>query len=171
MEVIVMSSETILTAESRRQPTTIRLQPWTPFFVLCLLALIPSGPFPVPSAQAEKRPNIIIDEYEIRLNGEISPGKQTLHVNNAGTMLHEVVIFKLKEGTTASDFKAIISRGGSLRKVGKMKGNMPPIEAGITGKVTATFETGQYLLLCFQVDDKTQQPHFMVGMLHEFTIT
>ncbi|MFQ5543510.1 MAG: hypothetical protein ACE5FY_04055 [Nitrospiria bacterium] len=115
--------------------------------------------------------SIIIDEFEIGLTGVVSPGKHTLHVKNAGTMLHEVVIFKLKNGITASNFKSVISAGGSLRKVGKMKGNMPPILSGATGNVTATFEPGNYLLLCFQVDLKTGQPHFMIGMLHEFTVT
>lgn len=115
--------------------------------------------------------SIIIDEYEIRLEGEISPGKHTLHVKNIGSMLHEVVIFKLKEGTDATDFKSVISAGGSLRKVGKMKGNMPPIAFGTTGRVTATFDAGNYLLLCFQVDMKSGQPHFMIGMLHEFSVS
>jgi hypothetical protein len=114
--------------------------------------------------------SIIIEEFEIRLEGEISPGRHTLHVKNVGTMLHEVVIFKLREGTTTSDFKSVISAGGSLRKVGKMKGNMPPIAFGATGRVTATFDAGNYLLLCFQVDMKSGQPHFMIGMLHEFTV-
>jgi len=171
MKVFILPSKSILGGITMCRSKEKRLRLLMSALFLFLLVFASSGLFSITLAQGENRGTIIIDEYEISIDGKISPGKHTLHVKNIGTMRHEVVIFKLKKGVNASDFKAIISEGGSLRKVGKMKGNMPPIETGATGKITATFDAGNYLLLCFQFDAKTEQPHFMIGMLHEFKVT
>ncbi len=144
------------------------------FFVINVLplALIFPG-----AAYAETPPqvvntdvSIIIYEYDMETSGSIFPGKYNLLVRNVGSMYHEVVVFKLNPGVTSEQFKEVVGHGGSLAKLGRTKGNMPPIEYGTTGNLAITFEPGHYLLLCFRVDKASGKPHFMIGMLREVTV-
>ena len=114
--------------------------------------------------------DVIVYEFEIKASGSISPGKRTIRVKNMGTVIHEVVVFRLLPGKTVKDFISSFKTGASLSTTGRSIANMEPIDKGEVGVFTAEFQPGNHILLCFMSDPKTGQPHFLLGMNHQFTV-
>lgn len=115
---------------------------------------------------------IVLDDYSFGLSKIITPGKHMIRVENHAAQAHEVVVVKLAEGKTAQDF---------LQWVGttpRVKGNEPgEVLGGVTGLaqgevniVELDFKPGRYALLCFVPDAGDGMPHFMHGMVQEFTV-
>jgi hypothetical protein len=111
-----------------------------------------------------------LDDYKFETSIEISAGVHTIRIENAAPQSHEVVALKLQPGKTAQDLLAWSA---------KPAGPPPAIPvAGITGiargevnQVTADFTPGEYVLVCFWPDAKDGKPHFMHGMIRQFTVS
>lgn len=111
-----------------------------------------------------------LDDYKFDTDKPITAGRHTIRIENAAAQSHEVVALLLEPGKTAKDL---------LEWSAKPSGPPPaaPV-AGITGiargevnQVTADFKPGNYVLVCFWPDVKDGRPHFMHGMLKEFTVS
>lgn len=111
-----------------------------------------------------------LDDYKFETNIEISAGVHTIRIENAAPQSHEVVALRLMPGKTAQDLLAWSA---------KPAGPPPAVPvAGITGiargevnQVTADFQPGEYVLVCFWPDAKDGRPHFMHGMIRQFTVS
>jgi len=122
---------------------------------------------PVPEADI----SMVLDDYSFGLSKVITPGRHTIRVENRAKQAHEVVVVKLEEGMTAQDF---IQWVGTIPREGTGPG---VIVGGVTGLsqgefniVTLDFEPGRYALVCFVPDAADGMPHFMHGMVQEFTV-
>lgn len=113
--------------------------------------------------------SITLADYAFQLSGDITAGQHTFEVKNTAMQPHEIEIVKLAPGKTAQDF---------LKWMGKMDG--PPPGGAVGGVAatspnmsvyfTATFDKGNYAMLCFLPDAKDGKPHFMHGMMHTFSV-
>ncbi|MGD8361247.1 MAG: hypothetical protein PVJ04_07425 [Gemmatimonadota bacterium] len=125
-----------------------------------------------PAAFPKPDMTMTLDDYSFGLSKLITPGEHTIRVVNDANQAHEVVVVKLAEGKTAQDFVQWVGT------VPREKGNEPgEILGGVTGIskgefniFTMDFEPGRYALLCFVPDAGDGMPHFMHGMVQEFTV-
>jgi hypothetical protein len=101
------------------------------------------------------------------LSGSPRVGRGRIRFDNLGVQVHEAYLVKLNDGVTVEDYL-----------------NTPPTEippavslGGITGiapgahqYINATLEPGHYALFCFFPDPASHAPHFVLGMVQEFSI-
>jgi len=90
-----------------------------------------------------------------------------IRFRNAGSQVHEAFLVKLADGKTAEDYlntpPGAIPPGVSL-------GGITGIAPGDGQYIEVTLEPGTYALFCFLPDPGTHAPHFVQGMIQEFTI-
>jgi hypothetical protein len=109
-------------------------------------------------------------DFHFDLSRPITAGVHTIEVINGGSQPHEVVVVQLAPGATVKDFVAAFEPGASGPPPGKLMGGVVGIDRGGRAFFTATFQPGQYALLCFLPDQHTGKEHFTQGMIREFTI-
>ena len=133
------------------------------------LTVVEGSAIPAPMPQADVQ--MILDDYNFGLSKMITPGRHTIQVENRATQAHEVVVVKLAEGRTAQDFVqwvGTIPREGA--GPGEVVGGVTGIAQGEINIITLDFEPGRYALLCFVPDAGDGMPHFMHGMVQEFSV-
>jgi len=112
-------------------------------------------------------------DYSFVVNGDIGTGEQLLHVRNTGTEMHEVIAFRLKEGTSFADFQAMLASDE------EPEGEPPFVDVGgtllspgVSTYLTLDFaEPGNYVLVCFMPSPEHEgMPHYELGMVQEITV-
>ena len=112
-------------------------------------------------------------DYTFARNGDIQAGEQVLRVSNKGKEVHEMIVFRLKEGATLEDLQPWLSEEGTPPE------GEPPFEdvgstflsPGITAYMTMDFQPGQHVFYCFLPSPANEmKPHFMLGMVHEVMV-
>jgi uncharacterized cupredoxin-like copper-binding protein len=88
-------------------------------------------------------------------------GKVTFKVTNNGTILHEMVVLKLKAGTTYDQLKVNSKNEVSESTTVGEVGNVPK---GKTKSVTLKLKKGNYVLVC------NIAKHYGLGMRAAFTV-
>lgn len=110
---------------------------------------------------------INLTEFAFLVSGNLTPGEHMIRFNNAGKQVHEAFLVKLNEGATAEDY------------LNTPPGNIPPAISlgGVTGispedgqYIPVTLESGEYALFCFFPDPGTHAPHFVQGMVIQFSV-
>src|SRR5437899_1338370 len=127
------------------------------------------------SAQpAGPAPDVVVtlNDYDFQFARPLPAGRRTIRVENAGPQAHEIVITALPPGKTLQDFVAW-EKGGEKGPLptGRWLGGVATLDAGAHAQFTATFQPGNYLLLCFWPDAKDGQPHLVHGMAKQITVT
>jgi uncharacterized cupredoxin-like copper-binding protein len=124
-----------------------------------------------PTLVSEPKAGVTITQADFRftMSQPIAPGSHTIQVMNHGTQPHEVVVVKLAPGASVKDFAASVEPGASGPPQGRPVGGIVGLESGEHGFFKASFEPGNYGLICF-FPDPTGQPHFVRGMTTEFTV-
>lgn len=112
---------------------------------------------------------ITLLDFTFGISRPIPAGTQTIRVVNQGNIPHEIVVVQLAPGTSITDF-AKFAEKPSGPPPGKPIGGMVGLDHGGHGSFTAEFKPGRYGLICFFPDPATGAPHFVRGMLSEFTV-
>jgi len=127
-----------------------------------------------PAEPAEPAPDVVVtlNDYDFQFARPLTAGRRTIRVENAGPQAHEIVITALPSGKTLQDFVAW-EKGGEKGPLptGRWLGGVATLDAGAHAQFTATFQPGNYLLLCFWPDAKDGQPHLVHGMAKQITVT
>ncbi len=125
----------------------------------------------------EANVNVNLIDYAFDVSGNIKVGEQMLRVKNEGSEMHEMIVFRLKEGATLEDFQAALQQqmAGEEEPEGE-----PPFEEvggtflspGVETYVPMEFgQAGNYVLVCFLPSPKNEmQPHFAMGMVREVAV-
>jgi hypothetical protein len=136
-----------------------------------------SKPFTVTPAAADApvapapTPDIVISlfDYNFKLSAPITAGRHTFEVRGEPGQLHEIELVRLNEGKSAQDLiNWVMSPDGP--PPGSILGGTAPAAPGLAVYFDAEMTPGKYAFICFLPDFKDGKPHFMHGMLHEFTI-
>ena len=116
---------------------------------------------------------IDLADYHFVINGDIETGEQLLHVRNTGAEMHEIIVFRLKEGTSFADFQAMLASDE------EPEGEPPFVDVGgtllspgVSTYLTLDFaEPGNYVLVCFMPSPEHEgTPHYELGMVQEITV-
>lgn len=115
---------------------------------------------------------VAASEYQFDLDGEIAAGKTVLQFRNDGGEQHEVLAFRLAEGTSFDDavayFEANVESDEEPDFIEGFHGGF----AGPGGRtdVAVDFTPGTWMLICF-IPGPDEEPHFLKGMVREVTIS
>ncbi|CAN5271487.1 hypothetical protein BH23GEM4_BH23GEM4_16190 [soil metagenome] len=109
-----------------------------------------------------------LTDYDFEMP-ELTTGKQTIRVVNDAKQAHEAVIVRLGPGKTAMDFLAWVEKQEGPPPA-KPLGGVTDMSPGESNLITVDLPPGKYALLCFTADAGDGRPHFMHGMVKEFTV-
>jgi len=123
------------------------------------------------TANANVRVNstMTLFDYAFQLSQPLAGGRQTIRVKNTAAQAHEVVIVKLQPGKKPADVLAWMEKMEGPPP-GAPVGGTTPIARGEENIITLELTPGDYGLICFVPDAKDGKPHFMHGMMTQFTI-
>ena len=114
---------------------------------------------------------LVMIDFAFGLSGNVASGSQTIGVTNNGQQEHGAFLVRLDPDATATEFLAAVEPGAPPgRPPGLALGGFQAIDPGGRGTFTADFTPGNYALICFVEDPETGAPHFVLGMLEEFTV-
>lgn len=113
-----------------------------------------------------------LSEYDFHFTKPVTAGEHTIRVEAAGKQPHDVQIWRLGPGQTVADFTAWLEGGEQGPPPGEgWIGGVSGLEAGDHALITATFEPGNYALICFEADEGDRRPHFLHGMVKQLTVS
>lgn len=111
-----------------------------------------------------------LSDYAFTLSAPLTAGPRTIEFVNDADQPHEAIIARLAPGKTAHDLAAWIEGGQKGEPPAMPMGGATGLSHGESMYFSATFEPGQYALLCFVGDAKDGKPHVAHGMLKEITV-
>jgi hypothetical protein len=112
---------------------------------------------------------ITLVDYGYQVTTPISPGTHTVRVDNAGPQVHELTVLRLASGKSVDDLMGWLETMAGPPPAQAL-GGVTSIDVGQHAYFTATFEPGDYVLLCFVPDSGDGQPHVAHGMVKLITI-
>ncbi len=121
---------------------------------------------PAPEADIE----ITLSDYAFELSTPITPGEHTIRVtNNATTQPHEVELVRLMPGKSVKEVVRWVHKPQGPPPA-RFIGGVSDLSPGESAFFTAQFKPGEYAWICFVPDYKDRKPHFMHGMMEQFTV-
>jgi uncharacterized cupredoxin-like copper-binding protein len=126
-------------------------------------AATPSASAATPSASAAQRPTVSLTEWKVTVDGTIKSGKTDLTITNAGTVQHEMLIFKGDRAPSAypTDSSGDIKEEGAGVTLVSDGDNIDP---GGTQTRSVNLAPGKYLFVC------NIPGHFKQGMYTLVTV-
>ena len=110
-------------------------------------------------------------DYAFDLSKPIEAGPRVIRIENVAAQSHEVVIGRLLPGKTLRQALDWLNNGQKGVAPVVAIGGASGLAQGRHQIITATFERGRYVFLCFIPDAKDGKPHTDHGMAKEFTVT
>jgi hypothetical protein len=113
---------------------------------------------------------VTMDNFAFKLSAPLTAGTHTFKVMNSDGQPHELELVRLAPGKTAADMLAWLQaqNGPPPRQaLGGVAIVSPAVGAAY---FTASFTSGNYMLLCFVNDAGDGRPHFAHGMVLPITI-
>ncbi len=117
-----------------------------------------------------------MDDYSFGISDTITAGSKTIKVENAASQPHEFILAKLQEGKTLDDMmnwfgQVITGKAGPLPTApGIFLNGVSPMDNGVINYITVDFGPGEYALICPFPDAQSGKPHFMHGMMQQFSV-
>ena len=113
---------------------------------------------------------INLKDFMFDMPDSLPAGQTVIKVTNEGPEPHEFNILRLEDGKTVEDVKAFLDGAGGpppFAPVGGMNG----LDVGLSGYAELNLPPGNYVAICNIPSPKGNgAPHFMLGMVKEFTV-
>lgn len=110
-----------------------------------------------------------LSDYTFTVSKPITRGVHTIRVENPAAQSHEVELVKLAPGKTLQDLMSWIANPQGPPP-GSAIGGIAGMQHGAVQSFTYDFVPGTYGLICF-LPGPDGRPHFMHGMMQEFTVS
>ena len=134
------------------------------------------GPGAAPAADAVIR----LVNHAFAVDSSLRAGPQTIHVENAGTEAHDLVLMKLVPGRTIADVRRYLNPERArrdddagppppLETIGSPAGGIAAIAPGMHAFFESNLTPGDYVLLCM-VTAADGRSHIEHGMIQQLTI-
>ncbi len=111
-----------------------------------------------------------LSDYGFELSNPITAGRRTIRVENHAAQSHEAAIARLHPGATLSQAMIWMNDGQLATAPVTLVGGASGLATGRHMYVTADFQPGRYVLLCFIPDATDGKPHSEHGMAREITV-
>ena len=112
---------------------------------------------------------ISLVDYDFQIAPAITAGQKTIRIENHAAQDHEVVLVQLAPGKSIQDF-VNWTNTMSGPPPGRPMSGIAGMAPGRHAFVSDNFTPGDYGLVCFVPDMKDEKPHFMHGMMKQFTV-
>lgn len=122
-----------------------------------------------PSANLVVSSTMTLSDYAFQFSAPLAAGRQAIRVRNVAAQGHEVVIVRLQEGKKIGDMLAWMEMMQGPPP-GAPIGGTTPMARNEENVITLDLTPGEYGLICFAPDAKDGKPHFVHGMVSQFTI-
>jgi uncharacterized cupredoxin-like copper-binding protein len=110
-----------------------------------------------------------LNDYSFNVSKPITRGVHTIRVENPAAQSHEVELVKLAPGKTVQDLMAWIANPQGPPP-GNALGGIAGMGHGVVQSFTFDFAPGEYGLICF-LPGPDGKPHFLHGMMQQFTVS
>ena len=114
---------------------------------------------------------MVLTDYAFGLSAPLTAGAHQIHVVNQAGQPHEVVLVRLAEGATALSFPEWAEGGMKGPPPATPIGGVSAIATGMSASFPVDLPPGKYALICFVPDAVDGKPHFVHGMVEEFTVS
>lgn len=114
---------------------------------------------------------MVLTDYAFGLSAPLTAGSHQIHVVNQAGQPHEVVLARLAEGATALSFPEWADGGMKGPPPATLIGGVSAIATGMSASFPVDLSPGKYALICFVPDAVDGRPHFLHGMVEEFTVS
>ncbi|HET9293229.1 MAG TPA: hypothetical protein VFO06_02980 [Gemmatimonadales bacterium] len=114
---------------------------------------------------------MVLTDYAFGLSAPLTAGPHQIHVVNQAGQPHEVVLVRLVEGATALSFPEWAEGGMKGPPPATPIGGVSAIATGTSASFPVDLSPGKYALICFVPDAVDGRPHFLHGMVEEFTVS
>ncbi|HEY5218900.1 MAG TPA: hypothetical protein VIJ16_03775 [Gemmatimonadaceae bacterium] len=123
-------------------------------------------------APVEPVPDIAVREsdYHIELSGALTAGPHIVRVDNDGPQDHDIAIVRTLPGKTTAEVLAWLNDPGKVAPAAEAVGGTVGVTRWGHTEFAVTLMPGHYVMLCEIPDRHDHRPHFMHGMVREFTI-
>jgi hypothetical protein len=112
---------------------------------------------------------LTLNDYSFDFDKPLTAGKHTIRLENAAPQSHEAVLMQIAPGKTVADVLKWMEKPQGPPP-GKPLGGTTGFAQGEVNLITHDFTPGEYGLICFIPDAKDGKPHFMHGMVKQFTV-
>lgn len=120
-----------------------------------------------PAAALEIR----LKDFMFEMPASLPAGKTVIKVTNDGPEAHEFNILRLEDGKTADDVKQFLTGAAGGPPPFAPVGGMNGLDVGVSGYAELDLAPGKYVAICNIPSPKGNgAPHFMLGMIQEFTV-
>jgi len=128
-------------------------------------------PAPSNGANANLRisSTMTLTDFAFGFSQPLAAGAQMIRVKNDAAQPHEVVIVRLQPGKKIEDVLAWMEKMQGPPP-GQPIGGTTPMAKGEENIVSLDLTPGEYGMVCFVPDAKDGKPHFMHGMMTQFTV-
>lgn len=109
-------------------------------------------------------------DYDFKLDKPLSTSTKTIRVETDAEQMHEIVMVKLMPGKSLDDFMGWIQKMDGPPP-GSLIGGTVGLTKGQSNIFHVSLEPGDYAMICFLPDKKDHKPHFMHGMMRQFTVS
>ncbi|HZT99364.1 MAG TPA: hypothetical protein VFA10_06870 [Ktedonobacteraceae bacterium] len=123
------------------------------------------GESQIPRADGE----IVLQNFSYVLPGTLPSGPITLKVTSRGSQTHEVTLVQLAPGKSMQDVIAFLQHPAGPPPF-ELAGGLAAIAPQESAWLKLNLQPGKYGTLCFVTDPTTGKPHFMLGMIAQFTV-
>ena len=127
-----------------------------------------------PPPARERIIHIIAKDYVFEVPDTVRPGPAVLRLTNRGSVVHEMIVMKLRPGASVAQLFAAQQRGESARP--SLDGGVAVLFAGPgttgDGRLVVNFEPGRdYALWCNFQDSDGAPLHSAMGMFKQFHVS
>jgi uncharacterized cupredoxin-like copper-binding protein len=109
-------------------------------------------------------------DYDFEMAQSLTSGPHVVRVDNAGSEVHELVIWQLPSGKSLSDVLAWVDGGLSGPPPGQPVAGVSPMARGGHAYVTMNLPPGEYALICFVSAKTDGKPHYAHGMARQIAV-
>ena len=133
------------------------------------VVVAPRGGAPAVEPAADVQ--VDLADYSFTLSKDITAGRHTLKLVNAGGQPHEMFIARLGPGATAQQLVRYVLTGMHGRPPALPLGGASGMVPGDHAYVTMNFAPGDYALICFLPDAKDGREHAVHGMVKQIHVS
>jgi uncharacterized cupredoxin-like copper-binding protein len=133
-------------------------------------ALVVRAPVGVAVPEPAADVQVDLSDYAFALSKDITAGRHTLKIVNAGPQPHEFFLAKLDSGATAQQLVRYVLGGMRGRPPALPLGGASGMVPGAHAYFSLDFPPGDYALICFLPDAKDGKEHATHGMVRQIHV-
>jgi hypothetical protein len=135
------------------------------------IVVIPAKAAAARVAKAPKAPatTVTLSDYDFTFSSPLVAGEQTLRLVNTAAQHHELFIAALAPGKKAIELAQWAEKSEGPPP-GMPIGGITGLNKGEFNDISLVLEPGEYALICFLPDFKDGKPHYVYGMIRQFTV-